>query len=173
MAKRRCEGCNYWNGHEPGCPMEAAAKEETRKLFGKLGKQGYSRVQTVNDLLPDGHHLKGKSLPKSEAFFQAALNGETSGGMRPRSVPELDHPFKPPTMKLDYTHFCDPETNRTLCGIDMLTSWIRDEGGTWREGTSSEMSAKPCPDCIRKKMETDDDDEAGSGESFSQSESFT
>ena len=84
-------------------------------------------------------------------------------GVPERHVPSMAHAFtRPLSPKEDFFHIKGLD-ERTLCGIDTLTALLQDEGGQWREATTAELSAKPCPRC----MEIHSNDEAGSDQGFS------
>ena len=127
---------------------EDAASEWAKQVAKHAGK-GFKPVESVDDILPVGHPLKGKLKPEADKYWNSLMDGSAfeEGKQTPKSFNQ-----GPPDVREKYTHLIQPGSKQTYCGFEATD----DQVGKWSEGTSKDLSATPCPDCIKGRMKCEE-----------------
>ena len=120
------------------------ADKEWGKFVAKQAGRGFKPVNSVDDILPVGHPLKGKPKPEVDKYWNSLMDGSSfeGGKQRPKSFGSAPDPRE------KYTHLIQPGSKQTYCGFEATD----DQVGKWSEGTSKDLSANPCPACLKGRM---------------------
>lgn len=135
------------------------------EFFRRMAAAGWQKVDSVNDLLPAGHPLKGKQLAEADKLWKSWEDGsrfeeqreplevvKKQRALNSEYLKSIGVPFLPPGNpgspidKSNYLHL-KGDDERTFCGIDTLTALVQDEGGQWRDPKAEELADEMCPEC--------------------------